>query len=491
MRRTLALLTVSAVFALAAGMAVGAPVLGAGTQGQQLSEDPYTDPGGQHKTQVEPDTFAFQNTVVAAVQTGRTFSGGASNIGWATTKNGGASWTNGFLPGTTPFSTPPGIYSRVSDPVVAYDPKRNVWLIGILGLRSNANDIVTSRSTDGGLTWSNPVNTAIGPSGSFYDKNWLACDTSASSPFYGNCYTQWDDAGSGNLMLMSTSSDGGLTWGPPKSTPNFERGTIGGNPVVLASGKVVVPFLGNTGLEVFNSTDGGNTWTVPTTITNVSYRNPRGGIRAFVPLPSAEVRIPGPMVIVWPDCRFRPSCAANDIVMVSSSDGTNWSSVRRIPLDPIDSTVDRFIVSVAIQQPTATSTLLPRLAVASYFYPVANCTSSTCRLHVGFSFSTNFGGTWSPPQTLAGPMQLSWLPSTSSGRMVGDYMSTSYVGNNAFPVYAEAFMPSPPPAFQEHMFTTQMPAQSFFGPTRRATSAGAIYGAKHQWRPVAGVTTSN
>jgi hypothetical protein len=122
---------------------------------------------------------------------------------------------------------------------------------------------------------------------------------------------------------------------------------------------------------------------------------------------------------------------------------------------------------------------------------VANCDSSTCRLFVGFSFSSNFGQTWSPSQTLAGPMQIPWLANTSSGRMVGDYMSTSYVGNNAFPVYAEAFMPNPPPQFLEHTFTTQMPAQSFVGPTRPASSAGAIYGARHQWRPVAGVTTSN
>ena len=491
MRRVVALLTVTTLFAVGAGIVVGVSALAAGTQAIQISDDPYTDPGAQHKTQVEPDTFAFGRTIVSTFQSGRTFGGGSSNIGWATSTNGGANWTNGFLPGTTPVSTPPGIYSRISDPAVAYDPEHRVWMISTLGLRSSGGtDLLTSRSTDGGLTWNNPVNTAPGPPGSFYDKNWITCDTTTTSPFYGNCYSQWDDANSGNLMLMSTSTDGGLTWGPPKSTANNERGTIGGQPVVLGSGKVVVPFLGNQGVEAFNSTDGGNTWSTPIVISSLSYHTPAGGIRAGVPLPSVEVRNPGLIVVAWPDCRFEPSCSANDIVFSTSGNGTSWSAVQRIPLDPIGSGVDHFIPGLAVQPQGTTNSTLIHLALAYYYYPVSNCNSSTCRLHVGFSFSIG-GLNWSPPQTLAGPMQLSWLPSTSSGRMVGDYISTSYSGNNAFPVYAVAQMPNPPPQFLEAMFTTQEPAMSFTGPTLAASSAGAKYGADHQWRPLAGVTTAN
>ena len=74
----------------------------------QLSSDPYHNPDGQHRTQVEPDTFAFGNTIVAAFQSGRFFDGGASNIGFATSTDGGQTWTHGFLPGTTIFATPPG-----------------------------------------------------------------------------------------------------------------------------------------------------------------------------------------------------------------------------------------------------------------------------------------------------------------------------------------------------------------------------------------------
>src|SRR5690348_16786726 len=49
----------------------------------RLSKDPYTNSTSQHKTQVEPDTFSNGNTIVAAVQSGRFFDGGGSNIGFA------------------------------------------------------------------------------------------------------------------------------------------------------------------------------------------------------------------------------------------------------------------------------------------------------------------------------------------------------------------------------------------------------------------------
>src|SRR5512139_1882020 len=59
----------------------------------QVSTDPFTDAQAQHRTEVEPDTFSFGNTIVSAFQVGRVFGGGASNIGFATSRDGGATWT--------------------------------------------------------------------------------------------------------------------------------------------------------------------------------------------------------------------------------------------------------------------------------------------------------------------------------------------------------------------------------------------------------------
>src|SRR5215471_15956386 len=61
----------------------------------QVSQDIFTDSQAQHNTEVEPDTFAFGSTIVSAFQVGRVFGGGSSDIGWATSTNGGATWTHG------------------------------------------------------------------------------------------------------------------------------------------------------------------------------------------------------------------------------------------------------------------------------------------------------------------------------------------------------------------------------------------------------------
>src|SRR6185312_12987257 len=66
-----------------------------------LSTDPYRNKAAEHQTEVEPDIVAFGSTIVATFQVGRFTGGGSDNIGWATSSDGGTTWTNGFLPGIT------------------------------------------------------------------------------------------------------------------------------------------------------------------------------------------------------------------------------------------------------------------------------------------------------------------------------------------------------------------------------------------------------
>jgi hypothetical protein len=328
----------------------------------------------------------------------------------------------------------------VSDPAVAYDPEHDVWMISSLAFGNFSSPsgapsaVLTSRSTDGGLTWQNPVTVSLGPS-SFYDKNWIACDTWAQSPYYGNCYTEWDDSGLGNRLLMSTSTDGGLTWGPPTAPGGLPSG-LGGQPVAQPNGTVIVPYSSNdTEIRVFRSTDGGANWTSSTLIAQISDHNVAGGLRTS-PLPSAEVDGAGRVYVVWQDCRFRSGCARNDIVMSTGTDGNTWTPVVRIPIDPDTSTVDHFIPGIAVDRASSGSSA--RLALGYYYYPVSNCNQSTCQLTMGFTSSTDGGASWSPARQVTGPMNLSWIASTSQGRMVGDYISTSFAGNKAIPVFAIA-----------------------------------------------------
>ena len=407
-----------------------------------IGADPYTNTSSQHQTQVEPDSFAYGSTIVAAAQTGRFSNGGSSNICWARSGDGGTNWTNGCLPGITKHENASNPYDRVSDPVVAYDAKHGAWLISSLplteagGLRGAG--VLTSRSTDGGVTWGPPV-LVSGSNAGDPDKNWIVCDNTSTSPYYGNCYTQWDDSGDGNRLYMSTSTDGGVTWGAKKKTANNATG-IGGQPVVAPNGTVIVP-VDNAyegALLSFRSTDGGATWSSTVTVTTIKHHSVAGGLRTG-PLPSAEIDGAGKVYVVWQDCRFRKKCASNDLVLTTSTNGTTWTTVTRIPIDAVGSTVDHFIPGLAVSPTTSGSGA--KLALAYYFYPNTSCTTSTCQPNVGFVTSSNGGVSWSAPTTLGGPMALSWLPSTSQGRMVGDYISTSFVNGVPRPVFTLASAP--------------------------------------------------
>jgi hypothetical protein len=443
---------------LIAGLAAASLLLGTASASanvalRQISQDPFTNPTSQHRTEVEPDTYAFGSTIVSAFQAGRFFDGGASGIGFSTSNDGGTTWQRGFLPTLTTFTGGP--FDRASDPAVAFDARHGVWLISSLVLRGNSPaGVVVSRSTDGGRTWRAPVTVVSGSA----DKNWIVCDNNAGSPFFGRCYSEWDRPSSSDLMLMSTSADGGLSWGPARASADFAHG-LGGQPVVQPNGTVIVPYVTASigSVRSFRSVDGGANWRTSVQVSGISRHTVAGGLRSPA-LPSAEIDGSGKVYVVWPDCRFRFGCASNDLVMSTTTQATypTWSSVARIPIDASASTVDHFIPGLAVDR--ASSGTSARLGLAYYFYPNAGCSFSTCQLDIGYVFSHNGGATWSAPTQLAGPISLSWIASTSQGRMVGDYISSSFTNGGVRPAIAVASAPSGT-LFNESMFTTALPLQ--------------------------------
>jgi hypothetical protein len=419
-----------------------------------ISSDSFSVGPGQHATEVEPHMLANGNKLVAAFQTGRIAPGGSTDIGWATSTDGGKTWTHGFLQGLT-RGEGSGPYDAVSDPVVAYDARDGVWMIASLPLSStiHAPAVAVSRSTDGGMTWQSPV--SVDPTAASADKNWIVCDNWSTSPFYGNCYLEWDNPSSSDEIVMSTSSDGGLTWGAPVATSSGATG-IGGQPLVQPGGKVVVPietFISQTAanMSAFTSTDGGTSWSAPVTISNIQFHADAGGIRSG-PLPSAAVDGAGTIWAVWEDCRFRLNCTTNDLVYSTSSDGVTWTPVARIPIDDTSSAVDHFIPGIGID-PTTSGTSA-HIALHYYYYSQSNCDISTCQLLVGYISSSNGGTSWSNPTPLTGAMLLSWLPNSQNGLMVGDYIATVFTNGVPHGVFAVAQANSGT-TFNEAMYTGQ------------------------------------
>jgi hypothetical protein len=290
----------------------------------RISTDTLRNKTSEHATEVEPDTFAFGSAVVSAFQVGRILTGSAGGIGFATSRNRGATWSGGLLPGVTIYHGGTS-FNAASDPVVAFDAAHGLWIIACIGVEEDANgnplaeQVLVSRSPDG-LTWALPV--AVNPLGQ-YDKDWIVCDNTSSSRFYGHCYIQWRDNG---LMTLSTSDDGGFTWKAPLHTADMINGS-GGQPLVQPNGIVISPMLKllNTDMLSFTSTDGGASWSSTTEISPIVDHAEAGNLRSG-PLPSAEIDADGTVYVVWADCRFRTNCSSNDIVMSTTRDGTTWTS---------------------------------------------------------------------------------------------------------------------------------------------------------------------
>jgi BNR repeat-like domain len=435
---------------------VVAGVAGANVPLTQVSADPYTNATSQHATELEPDTFAHHGTVVATFQVGRFFNGGASDIGVVRSGDGGASWgAPDFLHDTFNSGDASSPYERVSDPSVAYDAAHGVWMVSSIPLLPSiaTPTVFVNRSTDDGQTWGPAI--SIPPPVAHrvdLDKNWTACDNHAASPFFGHCYTEFDNFGDGDRELMSTSTDGGLTWGTPVQTAGHDKG-LGGQPVVQPSGRVIVPFESLNGtISSFYSDDGGDSWSKAVTVSHIRFHGVAGNLRTS-PLPSAEIAGDGTVYVAWEDCRFRKKCTSNDIVYSTSSGGVTWSAVARVPIDAVTSTVDHFIPGLAVDP--STSGAGTHLALTYYSYPDATCAGG-CQLDVGYISSPDGGAHWGAPTQLAGPMTLDQIAQTSQGPMVGDYISTSFSSGLATTAFAVGKPPTTA-AFDEAMYAPSSP----------------------------------
>lgn len=420
------------------------PAAGEALAPRQLSADPFVNETGQHETAVEPDSLSFGNTVVAAFQVGRMKSAGASGIGWASSPDGGLTWSSGVLPTLTVHGSAPGRFTRVSDPAVAYDRVHGTWLISILALRdapSNALDdllssLVVSRSADG-RSWSQPVVTSPEQSHYAHDKNWIVCDNGPRSAFAGRCYVTWTAiVGNDEVFAAASSSDGGLTWERPVLV-NSVQGS-GWQPLVRPDGTLVVVFVTSRTVEAIRSRDGGRSFSPPVVVAGLR-DSPTPGIRA-PSLPSAEIDGSGRISVAWLDCRFRAGCGtqvtANDVVLSSSADGARWTRVHRVPTGSDLDGLPHVIAGLGVDASTAGPK--SRLGVAFYVLTPRGC-AADCLVAPFFVSSADGGQGWTQAEPLAPAQPLDAYPETSSGRFVGDYISTSFVSaGHAVPVFAGA-----------------------------------------------------
>jgi hypothetical protein len=325
-----------------------------------------------------------------------------------------------------------------------------------------ANQIFVVTSTDGGATWGAPVGTPDVSVGT-----WAIPEVQPPAPGSPNtCGRLVVSYASGTTLNDFTSSDCGATNSAHAvitSTQAAQHTVAQGLRVVLlpsasedAAGGIYLAYqtrsfritqttlaaaanAGDTNIKVASVTGmvAGNTLTVdPTgsnpetvTITTVGTAGAGGTGITFTP-PLAFAHNQGAFVTVN-GVPSTSTAAPNDIamaVMPGPTDATpapSFGSPSRIPIESdagaATNTVDHFIPALAVDPSTSGGSA--HLALFYYSYPIASCAFVTgapldntqgaqCAPTFDFVSSTDGGGSWSAPQTLASMPSLAVTPRT-------------------------------------------------------------------------------
>lgn len=186
--------------------------------------------------------------------------------GFSVSKDGGKSWTSGFMPPSA------GASETLGDPSVGVDRHGVFYFANLAGDAKGKVTIQVNKSTDGGSTWSDGV---IVQQDSGADKEWLAVGPDPASKNRDNLYVTWTSFQSTACELrMGRSFDGGITWDArtiyiPTADPNPthpQNCLTFTNPVVDAiTGSLYIPFLHFSNsdqdfIQMLISDDGGNTF---------------------------------------------------------------------------------------------------------------------------------------------------------------------------------------------------------------------------------------
>lgn len=312
---------------------------------------------------------------------------------------------------------------------------------------SNPGGMGIAYSTDGGSTWT-PKTIAPNP-GQLADKNHMWIDNSPTSSHEGNLYVAWTPFGGSDdsEIVISRSTDEGDTWSSPldvSSAVNAGSHNQGVNVQTGPNGEVYVVWTiydswpsDETALGFAMSTDGGVTYSTATRIitnirgirTSETSKNQR--VNSF---PSMTVDISGGgyngnIYVTWTNIGVPGVNTGNDIsvyMIRSTDDGASWSTPIRVNQDDPADGNEHYFPWIACDPETG--------ILSAIFYDDRNVGGSQCEVFCANSLDA--GETWEDFKV----SDVSFTPSPISGLAgdyMGDYLSITARGSMVYPVWTD------------------------------------------------------
>lgn len=412
-------------------------------------------PGGgvlYHNAEVEPQLAVNPGdprNLVAVWQQDRWSNGGAKGIVTAVSFDAGQTWSQVLVPYTQCAN---GARERASDPWVSFAPDGTVHQIAYGFDASDVNRaMLATRSTDGGRTWSAPIELQHDTDPSFaMDKETITADPLDASRVYAvwdrlTGFTNPSSPTNTGPAWFARSRNGGVSWETARAIydPGLDAQTISNQIVVLpGSGVLVNLFIAVTQnssqhpasrVEVLRSPDHGDTWPDHFVVDKAEFvgavdpKNGRG-IRSGTVVPSIAVDAQsGALYVAWADARFS-NFQHDGIVLSRSTDGgATWSQ------QPVQ-------VNQAAPAAQAFTPVVSAFAgsVAVTFYDLRNDDSDPSHLYATawLALSTDGGQTFRETQ-ITPRFDLATAPE-AGGYFLGDYQGLVHAGGSFLPLFAAA-----------------------------------------------------
>lgn len=368
--------------------------------------------------------------------------GGAQGLMIGASFDGGNTWSRQALP----FSQCAGGNAlRASDPWVSFGKDGSAYAIGLAfngGVlqAGSSGGVLVSRSTDGGMTWTKPITLIQDGDQFFNDKETITADPTDAS----YVYAVWDRLTVQNTgpTYFSRSSDGGATWeaARPIYDPGPSSQTVGNQIVVLPDGTLVLFFT-----QIDQAADG----TLSATF-DVLHSADHGSTWSSVPVQLAQslgvgtrdpydgtpVRDGVGLLSVAVGPTGRLYAAWQD----SRFSGGNHDAIAFAQSGDGGTT---WSAPVAINGAPAVPAFTPSLAVAAdgtlavtyYDFRDAGSSSTMLLTDVWFATSSDGGQSWSETR-ISGPFDLRLAP-RSRGYFLGDYQSLAVLPGAFVPFFAQ------------------------------------------------------